>query len=217
MNDAIDIYCERLSADFWAEPINAITNAAFIIAGIMAIIVARRHNALNGATLWLAALILMIGTGSFLFHTFATRWAMLTDVIPIMIYKVSFLIIYARRVVKASWPITAGLVAGFFALGYIFGQMPQEWLNGSLSYAPAFLYIGGFGVYHLMTKKNAPWALLAAAVTFAVSLTFRSLDMAMCEAIPMGIHFMWHVLNGVVLYLTLYGLIRNHPPKVHLN
>ena len=28
----IDLYCERLDSSFWAEPINALTNVAFIIA-----------------------------------------------------------------------------------------------------------------------------------------------------------------------------------------
>lgn len=29
MNEFIDIYCERLGPGLWAEPLNALTNAAF--------------------------------------------------------------------------------------------------------------------------------------------------------------------------------------------
>ena len=31
--ETIDIYCERLDPSFWAEPINALTNLAFIAVG----------------------------------------------------------------------------------------------------------------------------------------------------------------------------------------
>ena len=32
--EAVDGYCERVDAAFWSEPINAVTNAAFLIAAI---------------------------------------------------------------------------------------------------------------------------------------------------------------------------------------
>jgi len=32
--DHIDGYCERLDPSFWSEPVNAVTNAAFVIAAI---------------------------------------------------------------------------------------------------------------------------------------------------------------------------------------
>ena len=32
MFDPIDAYCERLSAAYWAEPVNAVTNLAFLLA-----------------------------------------------------------------------------------------------------------------------------------------------------------------------------------------
>ena len=34
--EAVDGYCERVDAAFWSEPINAVTNAAFLIAAIWA-------------------------------------------------------------------------------------------------------------------------------------------------------------------------------------
>jgi hypothetical protein len=36
-----------------------------------------------------------------------------------------------------------------------------------------------------------------------VSLVFRSIDMAVCDAMPLGTHFLWHSLNGLALYLLL--------------
>jgi hypothetical protein len=33
----------------------------------------------------------------------------------------------------------------------------------------------------------------------AVSLVFRSIDQAVCPGFPLGTHFLWHVLNAVML------------------
>ena len=49
-------------------------------------------------------------------------------------------------------------------------------------------------------------AALAAAI-FALSLTFRSIDHAVCEAVPVGTHFVWHTLNAVVLFILMRAAI----------
>lgn len=49
--------------------------------------------------------------------------------------------------------------------------------------------------------------MLAAAGTFFVSLAFRTLDQWLCPCLPIGTHFLWHLLNGVLLYLTMKALI----------
>lgn len=44
---------------------------------------------------------------------------------------------------------------------------------------------------------------------FLASLTFRSIDDAICSHVAIGTHFLWHILNGVVLYLSMRALILN--------
>ena len=36
MKDYIDIYCERVDGAFWSEPLNAVSNAFFLVAAFMA-------------------------------------------------------------------------------------------------------------------------------------------------------------------------------------
>jgi hypothetical protein len=33
--DAVDGYCERLTPGYWAEPVNAVTNMAFVVAAAL--------------------------------------------------------------------------------------------------------------------------------------------------------------------------------------
>lgn len=202
MNDFIDIYCERTAQGFWNEPLNALTNAAFLIAAYCAYRLARRERALDNGTGFLIALMVAIGAGSFLFHTLATGWAQMADVIPILIFQITFIYLYGRRVIGLDRSRGLLLLGGFAAAVYLFGQLPPYWLNGSVGYGPAFLFLGGLGLYHYMAGKKERFVLLAATGVFALSLTFRTFDAAWCALIPFGVHFLWHMLNGAVLYLA---------------
>jgi hypothetical protein len=42
-----------------------------------------------------------------------------------------------------------------------------------------------------------------------LSITIRSLDEILCDVIPIGTHFMWHVLNGIMLGWMIHVYIRH--------
>lgn len=215
MSSSIDIYCERLDPTFLAEPWNAVSNAGFLVAAFLAYDLAMRAyrvpaNIPRDQTI-LCALMAVIGVGSFLFHTFATSIAQLADVIPIAVYQLTFLALYARRIMRLTRFRVFMLLLGFVVAGQSFSALPHDLLNGSLMYGPAFLFLCAFAVYHRVTRKHEPYILLAAVLLFAVSLIFRSVDMMVCDALPVGVHYMWHLLNAVVLYLTTRAYIQNRP------
>lgn len=203
----IDIYCERMDGTLWAEPLNAVSNCAFLIAALM---MEKLIKGSNAPDFWFFAFATAaIGVGSFLFHTFATPWAMALDVVPILVYQVGFLALYGRRIMALSTPRLAMLVLGFLAFGHTMNSLPNDWLNGSLGYVPALVFLFGYAVYHFQTRKVEPAILFWAAGIFAISLAFRSVDQALCGILPFGVHYIWHVLNAVVLYLTARAYILN--------
>ena len=213
MFDYIDIYCERLEPGLLAEPINAITNVAFFIAGFFALKLAQNESALNWRSGLLITLIFAMGVGSTLFHTFAVLWAMLSDVLPILFYQIVFIALYTQTIIRWHCIKSAALLGLFFVAMYVSMQLPREWLNGSLEYAPALLFVTGLGIYHYFKAEKERFGLLAAAGVFTISLTLRSIDMALCEANPIGTHFLWHCLNGLVLYLTTRAYLLNAEQK----
>jgi hypothetical protein len=221
MNEFIDIYCERVGAGLWAEPLNALSNAAFFIAALAAFVYARRHMHAGGKADWrvllLVFLLVLIGAGSSLFHVFATFWAMWADMIPIMLFQIAYIALYARGVIGLGIAGTSALLGGFFALTIIAAMLPHHWLNGSIGYLPALIYIAGLGIYHLRTATRERWILLIAADVFIVSLVLRSVDMIVCEFLPIGVHYMWHILNSIVLYLTVRGFISGRENNVVLH
>lgn len=207
MNDYIDIYCERLGPGLWAEPVNALTNAAFFVAAFFVWRLARNVGAEDRKAEILAFLLLLIGTGSALFHTFATKWAQLSDVLPILFYQIAFIWFYGLDVMRWNPLRVAGLFGAFLACTVAAEQIPAHILNGSLSYAPAIAFLGGFGAWHAFRISSERYTIVLAAFLFLCSLAFRSGDMAVCAALPLGTHFFWHILNGAVLYLTARAYI----------
>jgi hypothetical protein len=46
-------------------------------------------------------------------------------------------------------------------------------------------------------------AMLAAGAVFFSAFAARTLDMPICSVFPLGKHFMWHLLNALLLYLLV--------------
>lgn len=210
-------YCERaLDPGFWAEPWNALTNAAFLLASLACIVIARRSGRLDGPVIWLIALMAVIGTGSFLFHTFATVWAAIADSGPIMLFILSYFTIAMRCFVGVGWGkallLTLGFLVALLAMSYPLNLLLRDVIGGSVSYVPAGIALFVVGAWLRSRDHAAGSWLMAGAGVFAVSLTCRALDAPageVCMHFPTGTHFLWHILNGVVLGVLTLAVIRH--------
>jgi hypothetical protein len=213
--DPVDIYCERVDASFWSEPFNALTNASFLLAAFLLARLYTRSGRKDHALLGLIACIAVVGTGSFTFHTLANKIAQMADVIPIVLFVVYYLFLSLHRLVGLSVCRTLAGIATFLVFAAQADSVPPEYsFNGSIAYFPclaALLAIGGI-LHHRRHPSSA--AVLKAAACFALSLTFRSIDMMLCPQLALGTHFLWHIFNGVVLYLLGRSLFTAPPARV---
>lgn len=206
----IDDYCERIGSGLWGEPANALSNAAFLLAAwFLWRLFIQRHpqsNERSTELTWLIMLVAAIGIGSSLFHTFATRWAMWMDIIPIMFFQLSLIWLYMHRVMRLHLGLSLVLMLTF-VVSNIFSRQYPELLNGSFMYFPALFSVLLLGIIHARQQQEEPYSLLYAFGMFCVSMTFRSLDEILCDSWPLGTHFLWHLLNGIVLYLATRAMI----------
>jgi len=208
----IDLYCERLSSAFWAEPFNAISNLSMIIAGLWGFILIKKievsHKSLRLWIMILSVNALIIGTGSFLFHTFANQWSLFADVIPITLFMVLYLGFALRYFLSWKTPAVAASLMAFLLTGVALDHfLPKGFLNGSGTYLHAFivLVLMSFCLNHFHQKPLAKILGLATLV-FLVSLIFRSIDLWACPHFSAGTHFIWHTLNGGLLSICIYSL-----------
>ena len=210
----IDNYCERLGPGFWAEPLNAISNVAFILAAVVGVVLWLRQPASGeGAALpgrsiglWLAFLVGVIGIGSFLFHSFANRWSSLADVIPIAIFIYAYFGTALHRLAGLTGPVALGATVLFLAASLVADPALAHIFGSSSGYVPALLAMLGIGGVLVARKRAGGGLILAAAATFAASLGFRMADLPLCPDWPLGTHFTWHILNAITLGLLLVAL-----------
>ena len=195
--ETIDGYCERIDASFWSEPLNAVTNAVFLMAAIWVL----RREELNNKARALAFLLGMIGIASFLFHSVATAWAGALDVLFILLFTLLYIFVATEDFL--GLPRRSALVV---TLGYFPFSVVVDWLTLPLSvlgstriYIPILILIT---LYSLILYKKFPYlsrGLAMGALLLTISMFARSVDLPLCETIPTGTHFLWHVINAIML------------------
>jgi len=219
--EPIRAYCERNDPGFWAEPANALSNGAFLLAAAASARRAFRAEPPDRACLALAGLIAVVGLGSFLFHTLAIYAALLADVIPIALFIYAYLTLALRRFLRLSPTRVAAATAGFVLFGFaltpmldgLAGADVSSLTNGSIDYLPALLALFGMAAAVLGRPEarilNTGWRLAGIGVLFLVSLVARTADQAVCAAWPTGTHALWHLMNAAVLYALVATAIRH--------
>jgi Ceramidase len=207
----IDLYCERTDAAFWSEPVNAVSNAALLIAAAAAFLRWRRSG--DWPALAPIGVVTAVGIGSFTFHTMATRGAVLADVVPIAVFIYGYLLLALRRFLGLPCIAAGAIVVAYAAAAQGLSALaPPRFLNGSVGYLPALA--GLIVVAAVAKEKEVRRGLALAALLFAISLALRTVDIALCPAFPLGTHFAWHILNAVVLYILLRTAITARPRGV---
>lgn len=197
----IDAYCERTDPAYWSEPINAVSNAAFLIAALAMWLRVRRRNLPVAELLSIA--LAAVGVASYLWHTEARAWAGAADSLSILAFILIYLHAASRDYLElGAWAAalcTAAFVPYAIALGWMFGQLP--FFEISSFYWPLVPLMLGYGLALRNLAPRTGRGLHVAAALLTLSLVARSLDEneRFCAALPVGTHFIWHLLNGALL------------------
>lgn len=210
---AVNSYCERTDASYWSEPLNAVTNAAFLVAAALC----WRMTARDPGARLLVLILAAIGVGSYLFHTHAQIWAMLADVLPIQAFIVVYIGLSTVRFFGAPWWGGLAAAAVFVPVASVVGAGIVELfgsLNGSAGYMPVLLLIVAYAIALRRRAPGTARSMAAGAAILAVSLSFRTMDEAVCATVPIGTHFLWHMLNAALLGWMIRALVRHPRPAL---
>jgi hypothetical protein len=213
----IDLYCERTNFSFWSEPLNFLSNSAFFFAAYAA---GRKKKTCSldlkqkRLVTALITICIFIGAGSGLFHSLAYQWAQAIDVLSIAIYVLTFLFFWTRFYLHWS-PFTFFL--SLVAMGLV--STASQILLGDLPLAGSQPYFGVLAILIFITTKQKKHTqikglspLTVASILFIISLIFRTIDHSICDWLPIGSHFLWHIINAVVLYYTMIAILRTPLP-----
>jgi hypothetical protein len=201
---ALDIYCERLAPGLLAEPLNAASNIAYLVAAGLIWRQCRDDADARRS----AVLIALVGLGSLTFHTVAQVWASWLDIGFILI----FMLFCLYRLLRRAFGLAPGWAATALVLFIVADKLLQQVFAGPALYGSQ-MYLAALSALWLMaavarTRRlaAAPY-LLAAAACFVVSIVLRTFDLPGCNVWPWGTHFGWHLLTGLVLYLLARALV----------
>ena len=241
-SDQVFRYCERAAdPQFWAEPFNALSNIAFLIAAGLALAErarlraarlshrASRRGADDFLIVLLIGLVAAIGVGSFLFHSLATRWARFADVAPIGLFMATYLVFALRCFLGLAWRtvglglVTFAAVNGLVAVFAcprpsldLIGYVREPCLNSTMAYTPA---LATLIVVALLVRRRHPAGrgMLIAAGLFLAAILARSLDKVGCASTvllgqPRGTHALWHLAVAGVAYVLLRAAIGHRRP-----
>ena len=207
LSKPIDIYCERLDIGIWAEPINAVTNIAFILAAI--IMWLRCKNLVEGKIL--SFLLFSIGCGSFLFHTYTQAWAALLDVTAILIFILTYIFVANRRFLVWSKMVSLIGVILFFPYQLLLASVLSnvQFFGSSVQYIPVALLIFIYSALLRKSEPNLSHGLFVGASILCLSIIFRTIDEPFCSISSVGTHFVWHILNAIMLSWMI-EILRRH-------
>jgi hypothetical protein len=211
LSSVVDAYCERTAPGLLGEPLNAVSNLAFLLAAVLlgrTLIAAGASGPGTPSEIralpWLLALV---GVCSFLFHTLATVWAGLADQLAILAYGCVFLYAFLRRVAGApGWAALAAVLAFSAVCAWTPSTLLPGFLPGSAGYLPYLAGLAAMTAFLLV--RGAPDGRRFALGTglFCLSLAVRTLDAPLCPLFPAGTHFLWHLLNAALLLVLARAL-----------
>ncbi len=215
MNIHLNDYCERLGAiGLNAEPFNAISNIAFIIAGIFAFKQCRKLPFGAHIDIYLlCTTLILIGLGSGAWHLQPTDATLMLDIIPITLFINLYLASLLRRKFQMKWRYIACIFALLHKLNYMANSsFAPTTLNGTIFYLPTWLMLVAICAYALKRRLTFALELVAVSGLWSLSLLFRTIDFAACDEVTIGTHFIgthfiWHLLNAIVLYRLLKILL----------
>jgi hypothetical protein len=202
----MDVYCERVGPGLLAEPLNAVSNVSFLLAAWAAWVLAKRTGTLSAGVRVLIVIAASVGIGSILWHTYPTALTLILDIVPILIFLIWYIWLYARNVIGMRSRFAVASAAAF-VLGTFFVILYSHVLHGALVYVPGLMVALVLGVFHATERMVARFTLLAAAGVYMAALFFRTIDNEVCPVLPIGTHFLWHILIGLVTYLAMRCLI----------
>lgn len=199
------IYCERgFEQGLFVEPSNAFSNLAYVIAGFLAYRMLKSNQITDRKLLLLPWLLLIIGIGSFIYHTERNVITLLFDAIPLFFFILYILFLVLEEIqrskLKAAIVLLGFIVIEIFLTIYI----PKEFFNGSIRHITAVFFCSLIGLiaYKKFGNKIIKPLLLVISL-YALAIIFRSVDMIVCPFIPIGAHFLWHILAALSTYQAI--------------
>ncbi len=200
-------YCERQGPGVFAEPVNAITNAAFLIAGLLALREIQKHTEVSPGTQALPWMLAIVAVGSALYHTIRNPYTLVIDAVPLFAFILWAIFLLLRQGLRTERP-AAIIVTAFVALEILLSAtVPREFLNGSTRHAVALAFSGFVVLIIARRFGNIAWRAVPVLSFYALAVICRTVDPLVCPSFPIGTHFLWHVFGATASFFVVHLIV----------
>jgi len=210
MTNLNSIYCENLSNLFIInEPVNTLTNLSFFIASIYLFKKYKKEKTKKIDVIILIFLLFLIGFGSTIWHLTQSLVGELLDMVPILLFLIVYIYSFLKRIVKLKiYYIVIFIICFIFATFNLPKLFNEDPIKTSSGYLPALITLFMFTVYVYFNNKKTFKYFFSSSIIFLSSIILRSLDFVFCNTLIIGTHFLWHILNSILLYLLILVLLK---------
>lgn len=205
------VYCETALnwlGSFPAEPVNTITSFVPVVTGLLALFYLLRHRHRNAVAYTLAGLTIMTGLGSVAWHATRTSLALTVDALPGVAYFIVIAFFWLSYVGNRWIAIAASAV--FAVMIFL---VPR--IEAFFAIFLVTVVVVAVGLVVATWYRNRPAfgfaALAVGAGVFAAAM--RTLDSRVCDLIPFGTHFLWHVFLGIAAYAGVRLMLLLRPDR----
>ena len=198
MGDGGPVYTEFHPEYIIVEPWNAFSSLLILLPAVYWAVRLKGDFRNNLFLSYCIPLLFFGGLGSTLFHAFrASPLFLYMDVLPTAILTLSISVYFWIKVLPEWWQIFLIFVpAALLRWGVFYWVSPHTAVNISYAITGILLFLP---ILLLLKKMKFRYAgvIVSSIVLFTLALVFRELDAWKEQVLPMGTHFIWHILTGI--------------------
>ncbi len=189
--------------------LNQFSNVAFFIGAIYIGYLWKRYHSCDYYSLTLIILVALIGLGSFIFHTFPSDATIWIDLVPIQLFGLSYFAYIGTKYFRASKvKVFLALIAFFVVRQYWIVYMPRGAIGGGITHIPTLFLLLLCSFLLLFKYKKFSVMLLSACIVYVLALVTRAFDKELSLALPVGVHWIWHILTALTASILIYATVR---------
>lgn len=198
MPDGGPVYSEFHPEYIIVEPWNAFSSLLILLPAVYWAFRLRHGLKDNLFLAYCIPLLFFGGLGSTLFHAFrASAFFLWMDILPTALLTISLSIYFWVKVLPRWWHILFILVpAAIFRWSMYEVYSPHTAVNISYAVTGVLLFLPTLLLVHKIQYRYVA-VIGSSIVLFILALLFREIDAWQENSLPMGTHFLWHILTGI--------------------
>ncbi|MFT4738598.1 MAG: hypothetical protein ACI8QD_000399 [Cyclobacteriaceae bacterium] len=204
--DGGPVYAETDLSGLIAEPWNAISSLALIFPALYWGWKLRSHIKSYQFIFLCIPLLVLGGTGSVLYHAARTSaWLLYLDVLPTAFLTIVVSIYFWFKLLNRWFYVLIIILPfTFFRLYLLIFETSEFSVNLSYFIAGVVIFLP-IWIYLARHSYQYASSFVISVSCLILSLLFRELDHWFAQWLPVGSHFLWHIISGIgAFYLAKY-------------